>query len=62
MSTSRSSTARAAGLAIALGLALTLGLSGCSVLSDFIGGTPVSRDDTGAATEDNGNAERSRSP
>jgi hypothetical protein len=57
MSTSRPSTARAAGIAVALGLVLTLGLSGCSILSNFIGGTPISRDDSGAATEDNENAD-----
>jgi hypothetical protein len=54
---SRPLTARTAGLAVALGLVLTLGLSGCSIISDLVGGGSVSRDDTGTATEDNENAD-----
>ena len=57
MPTTRPTTARAAGLAVALGLVLTLGLSGCSIIGDLIGGGSVNRDDTGAATQDNENAD-----
>jgi hypothetical protein len=57
MPTTRPLTARAAGLAVALGLTLTFGLSGCSIIGDLIGGGSVNRDDTGAATEDNENAD-----
>jgi hypothetical protein len=59
MPTSRPLTGKAAGLAVALGLGLvlTFGLSGCSVIGDLIGGTSVDRDESGAATEDNANAD-----
>ena len=57
MTTHRPVAARAAGLAVALGLVLTLGLSGCSVISDLIGGNSVDRDESGVATEDNDNAD-----
>jgi hypothetical protein len=53
--TSRPSTARAAGLAAALGLVVALSLSGCSLLNGLTGN--VSRDESGAATEDNASAD-----